>query len=116
MHFLGLGLNKYSFSRAYLSGHLDNTTREYDFTTSQHGEHRAFIDSTLYNKVMPLPVPTMLLVKAVMAEDFELAETLGLLQVDSEDFALTSFVCPSKTEMVEIVKTGLRLYSKEVLA
>ena len=116
LHFLGLGLNKYSFSRAYLSGHLDNTTREYDFTTSQHGEHRAFIDSTLYNKVMPLPVPTMLLVKAVMAEDFELAETLGLLQVDSEDFALTSFVCPSKTEMVEIVKTGLRLYSKEVLA
>ncbi len=116
LHFFGLGLNKYSFSHAYLSGHLDNTKREYDFTTSTHGEHRAFIDSTLYDKVMPLPVPTMLLVKAIMAEDFELAETLGLLQVDDEDFALPTFVCPSKMEMTEIVKTGLQQYSKEVLA
>lgn len=116
LHFMGLGHNKYTFSKAYLSGHLNNTQREYDFNTNQHGEHRAFIDSTLYDKVMPLPVPTMLLVKAVMAEDFELAETLGLLQVDSEDFALPTFVCPSKMEMVDIIKNGLKHYSKEVLA
>lgn len=116
LHFLGLGLNKYSFSRAYVSGHLNNNEREYEFTTSQHGEHRAFIDSTLYDKVMPLPVPTMLLVKAVMSEDYELAETLGLLQVDDEDFALPTFVCPSKMEMTTIIKSGLRQYAKEVLA
>lgn len=115
LHFMGLGYNKYSFSKAYLSGHLNNAHREYDFTTNQHGEHRAFIDSTLYDKVMPLSVPTMLLVKAIMAEDFELAETLGLLQVDSEDFALPTFVCPSKMEMVDIVHNGLKQYSKEVL-
>lgn len=115
LHFIRLGVNKYTFSRAYFAGHLDNTKREYPFTTSQHGEHRAFIDSTLYDKVMPLTVPTMLLVKAVMAEDFELAETLGLLEVDSEDFALPTFVCPSKMEMTEIIKTGLKQYAQEVL-
>ena len=74
LHFMGLGINKYTFSKAYLAGHLDNSKRVYNFTTSQHGEHRPFIDSTLYDKVMPLDIPTMLLVKAVMAEDFELAE------------------------------------------
>jgi Na+-transporting NADH:ubiquinone oxidoreductase subunit A len=116
LHFMGLGLRKYSFSRAYMSGHLDNSKRTYDFTTSQHGEHRAFIDSTLYDKVMPLPIPTMLLVKAVMAEDFELAEELGLLEVDSEDFALPTFVCPSKMEMTEIIKAGIRRYAKEELS
>lgn len=116
LHFFGIGLNKYSFSKAYLSGHLDNTSREYYFTTNQHGEHRAFIDSSLYDQVMPLKVPTMLLVKAVMAEDFELAESYGLLEVDSEDFALATFVCPSKMEMTEIIKTGLKQYSKEILA
>lgn len=116
LHFMGLGAHKYSFSKAYLSGHFDNKKREYFFTTNQHGEHRPFIDSTLYDQVMPLEVPTMLLVKAVMAEDFELAETLGLLEVDSEDFALPTFVCPSKMEMTEILKTGLRQYSKEVLS
>lgn len=115
LHFMGLGLNKYSFSKAYLSGHLDNKKREYPFTTNQHGEHRPFIDSSLYDQVMPLEVPTMLLVKAIMAEDFDLAETLGLLEVDSEDFALPTFVCPSKMEMTEIVKTGLKQYAKEVL-
>lgn len=115
LHFMGVGVSKYSFSRAYLSGHLDNSRREYEFTTNLHGEHRAFVDATLYDKVMPLDIPTMLLVKAVMAEDFDLAETLGLLEVDGEDFALPTFVCPSKMEMTEMIKTGLRRYAKEVL-
>lgn len=112
LHFFGIGVNKYSFSKAYLSGHLNNSERNYFFTTNQHGEHRAFIDSTLYDQVMPLKVPTMLLAKAVMAEDFELAETLGLLEVDSEDFALPTFVCPSKMEMTDIIKKGLKQYAR----
>jgi len=47
---------------------------------------------------MPLDVPTMQLVKAIMAEDYDLAAEFGLLEVDSEDFALPAFVCPSKIE------------------
>lgn len=116
LHFFRLGIDKYTFSKAYLSGHLNNSQREYDFTTNQHGEHRAFVDATLYDQVMPLPISTMLLVKSVMAEDFELAEQHGLLGVDSEDFALPTFVCPSKMEMTEIIKNGLKQYSQETLA
>lgn len=116
LHFFRLGISKYSFSRTYLSGHLNNAHREYFFTTNQHGETRAFIDSTLYDDVQPLAIPTMLLVKAVMAEDFELAESLGLLEVVDEDFALPSFVDPSKIEMNEIIKKGLKRYASEVLS
>lgn len=115
LHFFRLGKDKYTFSKAYLTGHLNNSDREYDFTTSLHGEHRPFIDASLYQKVMPLPISTMHLVKAVMAEDYELAEQLGLLTVDSEDFALPSFVCPSKMEMTEIMKDGLKRYAHDVL-
>lgn len=115
LHFFRPGWDKYTFSKAYLSGHFDNSQREYFFTTNQHGEHRAFIDNTLYDKVMPLSISTMHLVKAVMAEDYDLAESLGLLEVDGEDFALSSFVCPSKIEMVYIVKNGLRRYAADVL-
>ena len=114
LHFFRLGLNKYSMSGAYFTGHLNNENREYAFTTSQHGEHRPFIDSTLYDEVQPLHVPTMQLVKAVMAEDFDLAETFGILEVDSEDFALPTFVCPSKMEMTEIMKQGINRYAKEI--
>lgn len=114
LHFFRLGGGKYSFSKAYLSGHFGNQDRDYYFTTSLHGEPRPFIDSSLYDEVMPLDVPTMLLVKAVMAEDFDLAVDLGLLEVDSEDFALPAFVCPSKMEMTEIMKHGLQAYAKEI--
>jgi len=115
MHFFRLGINKYSFSRAYFSGLLDNTEREYDFTTNQHGEHRPFIDATLYDQVMPLQVSTMPLVKAVLAEDLDLAEELGLLSVDGEDFALPTFVCMSKMEMTDIIKQGLKRHALEVM-
>lgn len=115
MHFFRLGSHKYTATGTYLS-RLFGRNREFDFTTSQHGEHRAFIDSTMYDKVQPLHVPTMLLVKAVMAEDYDLADTYGLVEVDSEDFALPAFVDPSKTPMTEIIKNGLKTYAKEVLA
>jgi len=114
LHFMRLGTDKFSFSKAYLSGHLSRNKR-YDFTTSKHGEHRAFIVPSLYDQVMPLSIPTMQLVKAVMAEDYDLAEELGLLEVVSEDFALATFVCPSKMEMTQIIKQGLSAYSAEVL-
>ncbi|MEC7839218.1 MAG: Na(+)-translocating NADH-quinone reductase subunit A [Chlamydiota bacterium] len=115
LHFFRLGSKKFSFSRAYASGHMDSTKKVYDFTTSQHGEHRAFIDPTLYDEVMPLNIPTMQLVKSVMAEDYELADELGLLSVDAEDFALPTFVCPSKMEMTEIMKQGIRAHAAEML-
>lgn len=115
LSFLRPGFGKYSFSKAYPSGHLKNESRSYNFTTSLHGEERAFIDGTLYDQVMPLRVPTMTLVKAVMAEDYEQAQELGLLEVAPEDFALPTFVCPSKIEMTEIIKDGLRNLSAQIL-
>lgn len=115
LHFFRLGLNKYSFTRAYASGHFDHTRREYDFTTSQHGEHRPFIEPSLYEDVMPLNISPMHLVRALLAEDYDTAAELGLIEVDSEDFALPTFICPSKTEMSEIIKNGLRRYAADVL-
>jgi Na+-transporting NADH:ubiquinone oxidoreductase subunit A len=115
LHFMRLGANKYTYSGTYLSGHLNNTAREYEFTTSQRGEHRPFIDASLYDDVMPLNVSPMHLVKAILAEDYDLAVQLGLLEVDAEDFALPTFVDPSKIDMNEIVKKGLRRYMADIL-
>ncbi len=115
LHFFRLGPDKYTFTGTYLSGHLDNRHRHYHFTTNQHGEHRPFIESGIYDEVMPLSVPTMQLVRAVLSEDYDLANQLGLLEVDSEDFALPTFICPSKIEMVDIIKSGLRRYAADVL-
>ena len=63
---------------------------------------------------MPMRIPAIALVKAIASEDFELAEQLGLLEVAPEDFALPTFIDPSKNEMVDIVRTGMRRYAAEV--
>ena len=81
---------------------------------TQHGERRAFVIGSPYEKVVPLSINPMLLVKSVLAEDYEEAERLGLLEVAPEDFALPTFVCPSKIEMMEIVRKGLKRHAAEV--
>lgn len=115
-HFFRLGADKYTATRAYLSGHRHNDLRKYAMTTSQHGEERAFVEGSLYDKVMPMQLSTIHLVKAILAEDYDDAETLGILEVDSEDFALPTFICPSKIEMREIVKKGLLKFAGELLS
>lgn len=113
-HFFRLGLHKYTATRTYASALFRGADRMYEFTTNQHGEHRAFVDGSLYQKVMPMRIPVMQLVKAVLAEDFELAEQLGLLEVADEDFALPTFICPSKVEMSEMMKEGIHNYAAEL--
>ncbi|MFZ0564852.1 MAG: Na(+)-translocating NADH-quinone reductase subunit A [Chlamydiales bacterium] len=113
-HFFRPGFNKYSATRTYFTGHIKPPKEGYPFTTNMHGEERAFIDGAIYDKIMPMRIPTMHLLKAIEAEDFEVAQQLGLLEVASEDFALATFISPSKIEMMEIVKQGLHTYSKEM--
>ncbi|MDN3507592.1 MAG: NADH:ubiquinone reductase (Na(+)-transporting) subunit A, partial [Simkaniaceae bacterium] len=109
LHFMRLGLGRYSASRTYPSG-----KKEKEFSTLQHGEERPFVDGDVYQKVMPLEISVIELVKAIMTENYERAEELGLLEIAPEDFGLPSFVCPSKIPMTDIVQQGLRKYVEQV--
>lgn len=113
LHFFRLGLDKYSIHRAYLSGHAKPGSKTYPFTTTQHGEHRGIVDGSVYDQVMPLSIPVLPLLRAIQGNDLELAEQLGLLEVAPQDFALPSFVCPSKTDMVTIVEKALHKMALE---
>ena len=62
---------------------------------------------------MPLPILPLQIIRALLAEDYELAEKFGLLESDAEDFALPEFVCPCKIELMDIVRSGLSKYAKE---
>lgn len=67
-------------------------------TTSTHGSPRAIIPIGLYETVMPFDIPATFLLKALVTHDLERAEQLGCLELDEEDLALCTFVCPSKIE------------------
>ncbi|MCI5051684.1 MAG: NADH:ubiquinone reductase (Na(+)-transporting) subunit A [Simkaniaceae bacterium] len=111
LHFCGLGFNRYTASKTYLSSLFRK--KEFSFTTNQHGEQRAFVDSGYYDRFLPMKIPVSSLIKAILAEDYELAMNLGLLEVAPEDFALPTFADPSNIDMVEIVRKGLSDLSEQ---
>ena len=78
-----------------------------------HGEERAYVVTGAYEKVFPMNIFPLQLVKAIMIEDIELMENLGIYEVSPEDFALCEFTCTSKMEVQSIIRHGLDLVRKE---
>ena len=114
-HFLGWmmpGFRKPTYSRAYMSGFVMG--RKFSMGTNLCGEPRALVKTGDYQKVVALDVLPDYLAKAILAEDIDQMEQLGLLECAPEDFALCSYICPSKTEFTEIIQQGLDLMQKEV--
>ena len=52
----------------------------------------------LYERVMPLDLLPTPLLRALVMHDVERAEELGCLELEEDDLALCSFVCPSKLD------------------
>jgi Na+-transporting NADH:ubiquinone oxidoreductase subunit A len=106
------GFDKYSYSRTFWSWLTPG--RNYTLDTNLHGGQRAFVITGLYEKVFPMDIYPMQLLKAIMAEDIDQMERLGIYEVAEEDFALCEFVCPSKIEIQTLVRKGLDLMIKEM--
>lgn len=107
LHFLRIGANSFTATDTYLSGHMNRKTHLWHMNTNMHGEERHFIDASVYEKVMPLNILPMQIVKAVMAKEYDLAIDYGLLEVVADDFAACEFICPSKIPMMQIVEEGI---------
>ncbi|HMP29497.1 MAG TPA: NADH:ubiquinone reductase (Na(+)-transporting) subunit A, partial [Saprospiraceae bacterium] len=80
---------------------------KFEGDTNTHGEKRAFVVSGQYEEVLPMDIYPQHLAKAIMANDFERMEGLGLNELSEEDVALCEFVCTSKTPLQSIIRTGL---------
>lgn len=106
------GLDKFSFSKSFLS--WLTPSKEYVLNTNYHGGERAFVMSDVYGKVFPFDIYPVYLLKAILAEDIDAMEKLGIYEVVEEDFALCEFVDPSKIEIQAIVRKGLNLMIKEM--
>ncbi|MBS3775961.1 MAG: Na(+)-translocating NADH-quinone reductase subunit A [Bacteroidales bacterium] len=106
------GFNKYSTSRTFFS--WLQPKRRYRLDTNIHGGERAYVISGEYEKVFPMDIYPVQLIKAIMIEDIELMEKLGIYEVDEEDFALCEFVCTSKTPVQPIIRKGLDMMREEM--
>ncbi len=118
------GLNKFSFSKTFLSGlmapfkalePLMPVKPTYSFNTNLHGSVRPFLFTGSFERVFPFDIYPLQLIKACIVGDVELQEQLGIYEVEPEDFALCEFIDPSKTEIQTIIREALEVLRKEAI-
>lgn len=106
------GFNKFSATRAFLSKLIPN--KRFSLDTNLHGGERAYVMTGEYEKVFPMDIYPQQLLKAILIEDIDQMEKLGIYEVVEEDMALCEFVCTSKIEVQSILRQGLDTMRKEM--
>jgi Na+-transporting NADH:ubiquinone oxidoreductase subunit A len=105
------GGDKFSLARIYLGSVLAG--KRFDFTTSTGGSKRAMVPNGSYEKVMPLDILPTQLLRALLTKDSDLAQALGALELEEEDLALCTYVCPGKYDYGSALRENLTLIEKE---
>ena len=106
------GFQTISTTRAFASSFVGRGNR-YALTTSQGGSPRAMVPIASYDRVMPLDIEPVYLLRSLVIQDTEQAQALGCLELDEEDLGLCTFVCPGKYNYGPILRDNLTTIEKE---
>ncbi|HCM9359012.1 TPA: Na(+)-translocating NADH-quinone reductase subunit A [Enterobacter hormaechei subsp. steigerwaltii] len=105
------GAEKYSVTRTTLGHFLRR--KLFNFSTSTNGGERAMVPIGNYERVMPLDILPTVLLRDLLAGDTDGAQALGCLELDEEDLALCTYVCPSKYEYGPVLREVLTRIEQE---
>lgn len=105
MGWISPGTDRHSVMGIYLSRLLGG--RRFSMDTSTNGSPRAIVPIGAYERVMPLDILATPLLKSLVIGDVETATRLGVLELDEEDLALCTYVCPGKYEFGPILRDNL---------
>jgi len=105
------GPNKFSVTRAYMSHFFPR--KLFNMTTTTNGSSRAMVPIGNFERVMPLDILPTLFLRDICSGDTDSAQQLGALELDEEDLALCTFVCPGKTDYGVILRDCLTTIEKE---
>ncbi len=110
---LGPGFDKYSSHRLFPTWLIKN--KKFRLDTNLNGEERGFVVTGELEKVLPFDILPMQLIKAIMTNDIDGMEQLGIYEIAPEDFALCEYVCTSKVEIQEKIRQGLDIIKEECM-
>ncbi|MBK9490427.1 MAG: hypothetical protein IPO07_17815 [Haliscomenobacter sp.] len=96
-----------STSKTFFSCIFSNIWVVYNANTNTHGEKRAFVTGQ-YEEVLPMDIFPQHLLKAIITNDIERIEGLGIHEVVEEDLALCEFACTSKQSLQKFCGRGWR--------
>jgi Na+-transporting NADH:ubiquinone oxidoreductase subunit A len=99
------GAKKHSVTRTMLSCLFP--PRDFEINTAVNGGSRAMVPISSYERVMPLDIIPSMLLRAIEIGDTDAAKLLGCLELDEEDLALCTYVCPGKTEYGRLLRKCL---------
>jgi len=105
------GKEKFSITRTTLGHFLKN--KLFNFSTDTNGGERAMVPIGNYERVMPLDILPTLLLRDLLAGDTDSAQALGCLELDEEDLALCTYVCPGKYEYGPVLRDVLTRIEQE---
>lgn len=111
MHYLRPGVEKHSVLSIYISQFMRG--KKFNYSTTTSGSERAMVPVGAYEKVMPLDILPTQLLRALIVGDTQTAQQLGALELDEEDLALCTYVCPGKYEYGPILRDNLDRIEKE---
>ena len=111
MGWLSPGFKKHSNLGIYFTSFFG--TKPLALTTTTNGSERAMVPVGSYEKIMPLDILPTQLLRALIVGDTETAQALGCLELEEEDLALCSYVCPGKYEYGPILRDNLTRIEKE---
>jgi Na+-transporting NADH:ubiquinone oxidoreductase subunit A len=108
---LSPGFKKHSNLGIYFTSFFG--TKPLAMTTNTNGSERAMVPVGSYETIMPLDILPTHLLRALIVGDTEMAQALGCLELEEEDLALCSYVCPGKYEYGPILRDNLTRIEKE---
>lgn len=105
------GGNKFSIFPVFVSKLFPR--KKFAFSTDMNGSPRAMVPIGMYENVMPMDIIPTFLLRSLMVGDVEQAEKLGILELDEEDLALCTFVCPGKVNYGPVLRANLeKIYAE----
>lgn len=111
LEYLWAGTEKHSVMNTFLS--KLSPGKLFPFSTTSNGSPRGMVPIGSYEKIMPLDILPTQLLRALIVGDSESAQDLGCLELDEEDLALCTYVCPGKYEYGPILRDVLTRIEKE---
>jgi Na+-transporting NADH:ubiquinone oxidoreductase subunit A len=107
---LGVIASRLSFHRAFgLISFLSGKEKQYNLDSNLNGEVRPFVQTGTFERVLPMDIYPVYLLKAILAEDYDEMVALGIFELAEEDLALCEFVDVSKMPVQKILREGIDL-------
>ena len=109
--YIAPGVEKHSVTNTVLGAF--RRAHRFALSTTTNGSPRAMVPIGSYERVMPFDMLPTFLLRALIIRDDQRAVELGALELDEDDIALCTYVCPGKTEYGPLLRAALDRIEKE---